>query len=316
MEELNSKVLPPEQGEKPVLFTERYGISPTLFAGLSLFVVFVLYQILGGLITLLLFGFKTTAENVPGYRIVTGGSQIIFLLIPTLLLVRLSTASPSVFLRLKPPGIGALIAPLLGIFSLQQMLQIYLEFQDKFPLPEEMKSKIQEFRDMIEEVYRLLVSSNSVPELLWVIFLIALIPAVSEELLFRGLVQRNLENAMGRTRGVIITGIIFGLYHLNPFSFVPLAALGIYLGFLAVRSGSIWVSVMAHFANNLFASIALYLNLKEDYVVAGNAGEMSLMGLLATFWFFGVVFLLSTYYFLKVTATHPPAVKINGSPHE
>lgn len=284
-----------------VPFIERLGISPVLFAFLSLIFIFVLYQIVGGIITIVAFGYKPTNENVTGYRVATGLGQILFILIPTLILVRLVSFNPKEYLRLKSTKFLTFIIPLVGMFSLQQMLQVYMIFQERIPLPEQIQSIIDQFKDLIEEIYKVLVASNSVSELSGVIIIVALIPAVAEEFLFRGLIQRNFEKNLTPLRSAIVTGIIFGAYHMNPFSFVPLAVIGIYLGFLTMRTGSLWVSVGAHFFNNFLACFALFLKFEDDYVILGNASEMSPGILLFTFWAFGVIFFVSMYYFLKIT---------------
>ena len=283
---------------------ERYGITPVLFAFISLIVIFILYQIIGGIITILLFGYKPSLSNIFGYRIATGLGQILFIFLPTLILVRFASFEPSRYLRLRMPTFQEITIPIVGIFSLQQMLQIYLVFQDRIPFPEEVQSLMEKFKEIFEEVYKQLVSTASIPELLSVIFIVALIPAVAEEFMFRGLIQRNFEKGLTSIWGVIASGVVFGIYHLNPFSFIPLAIIGIYLGFLTFRSDSIWVSVIAHFINNSLACVSLYLNLNEDYVVFGNSESMSTGSLIFTFWFFGIVFIISTYYFVKITKRH------------
>jgi len=282
-------------------FIERYGISPLLFGFLSLVVVFVTYQIIGGVLTYLFFGLKPVEGQATAYRIATALGELLLILAPTLLLVRFATFSPRSLLRLRFPDFRTLIVPLVGIFALQEMLQVYLVFQERIPLPEPLQKISQEFKQLFEEAYKLLASSSSVPELLWVILVIALIPALAEEFLFRGLVQRCFEKGLGPAWAIVLTGIIFGLYHVNPFSFVPLAAIGMYLGFLAYRSNSLWTSIAAHFYNNAFACVATFFHMDEDSLVVGNPEKLSPGVLLAVFWFFGVVFLLSTYYFLRVT---------------
>jgi membrane protease YdiL (CAAX protease family) len=282
-------------------FIERQGISPVLFAFISLVVIFMLYQIVGGVITFLVLGMKPDAENVFGFRVATGIGQLLFILIPTFVLVRFVSFSAKEYLRVRVPDVRTLILPVVGIFSLQQMLQVYLTFQEKIPIPEPFKSEIQKFKDVIEEAYKLLINSNTIPELLFVIVVVALIPAIAEEFLFRGLIQRSFEKGLTPVKGVIITGIIFGAYHLNPFGFVPLAMIGMYLGFLAMRANSLWVSIAAHFYNNAFACIATYLHLDDDFMVTGDPGHLSVAGLLASFFVFTLVFALSTYYFVKVT---------------
>ena len=304
-------MIPNEQEVSPVVqeltppfprtFLERHGISPILFAFLSLIIVFLLYQIIGGLLTILFFGLKPTPNNVIGFRFGTGLAQILFLLVPTLLLVRFASFRPKEYLRIRSTDVKMLIIPFVGIFSLQQILQIYLVFQEKIPLPESIEKINQQFKQLFEEAYKLLAGSHSLQELLIVIVIVALIPAVCEELLFRGLVMRSFEEGLGSGRGVMLSGVIFGAYHLNPFTFIPLAILGVYLGFIAYRANSVWVSAAAHFYNNAFACIALYLQWDDDAVVTGNPNDMSLPMLLATLWFFGVIFLVSTYYFIHLT---------------
>lgn len=285
-------------------FIERYGISPLLFGFLSLVVVFVTYQIIGGVLTYLFFGLKPVEGQATAYRMATALGELLLILVPTLILVRYAALSPRSFLRLRIPDFRTLILPLVGVFALQEMLQVYLVFQERIPLPEPLQKISQEFKQLFEEAYKLLASSSSVPELLWVILVIALIPALAEEFLFRGLVQRCFEKGLGPAWAIVLTGIIFGLYHLNPFSFVPLAVIGMYLGFLAYRSNSLWTSVAAHFYNNAIACVATFFHMDEDSLVVGNPEKLSPGFLLAVFWFFGVVFLIATYYFLRITALY------------
>ena len=181
------------------------------------------------------------------------------------------------------------------------MLQIYMIAQEKIPLPHQLEELLRELNEAMEAATKLLATSSSIPELFWVILIIAVIPAIAEELFFRGLIQRSLEKRVSPMQAAIVTGIIFGAYHFNPSSLVPLAVLGIYLGFLVMRSGSIFVSMAAHFYNNAYACASVYLYKNENALVAGDPEQMSALMLVLTFWFFGVVFLLSTYYFVHIT---------------
>lgn len=292
---------PIQELQTPKTFIERHGISPILFAFISLMLIFILYQLIGGIVSMLIFGMKLTVENVFAFRAVTGAGQLLLILIPTLILVRFATLSPKDYLRIRTPDPRTLLLSLVGIFSLQQVLQVYLIVQDKIPIPEPFQSQIQKFKEMIEEAYKQLVSADTIPELLLVLLVIAVIPAIAEEFLFRGLIQRSFEKSLTPMKGAVITGIIFGAYHLNPFALIPLAGLGIYLGFLAFRAESIWVASLAHFFNNALACIATYLHLSDDFVVTGDPQAMSGAGLFGTFLLFSTLFTVSTYYFVKIT---------------
>ena len=289
-------------GSLPQTFLERHGISSVLFALISLLVVFVLYQVIGGIVALVLFGVSPLSQHVTGIRVGTFVGQVVFILLPTIVLTGLATTQRCSFLRLRVPGWQQLVIPLVGIFSLQQMLQVYMVLQSKIPVPEALRPVVEQLKILFEETYRVLLTSSTVPELLFVILVVALVPAVAEEFLFRGLVQSSFEHGVGANIGVVLTAVIFALYHLNPFSIIPLMGLGLYLGFLVYRSGSLWVSVAAHFYNNCMACIAVYLGMDEDFLVSGKPESVQPAAMILTFVAFAVVFSLSTYYFVRITS--------------
>jgi membrane protease YdiL (CAAX protease family) len=293
-------------GEIPQLpggqtFLERRGISPVAFGTFCILFFFVVYQVLGTAIGLAIFGMSPDLGEPAGFRAFTGVAQVLLLLAPALLLARLVSPEPLSFLRLKRPSFPALFVSLAGIFSLQMLLQVYLTFQEMIPLPAEIEKLITQMKDALDQAMMGLLGAGSFAEFLGVVAVIAVIPGVAEEFVFRGLVQRSFEKGMGPVRAFVVTGIIFGAFHLNPFSIVPLMTIGVYLGFLAWRADSIWVSVAAHFFNNLIPVGALYFGLVDESVVNGDLGDLPTGILMAMFWFSGVIFLLSTYYFLHLT---------------
>ena len=154
---------------------------------------------------------------------------------------------------------------------------------------------------MFEETYRLLVTAHSPGEFVFVVLVVALTPAICEEFLFRGLVQRSFETVTVGIQGAIITGVIFAAFHLIPYSFVPLTVLGSYFGFIVYRSQNITVAISTHFFNNFIACTALYLQLNDDFVaIAPHRTPTSSLVFLNSA-IFGVVFILATYYFVRVT---------------
>ena len=83
------------------------------------------------------------------------------------------------------------------------------------------------------------------------LFLIALVPAISEELLFRGLIQNLFSKASQNVWiGITISAILFALIHLQPFNFLPMFALAFCYGMIAAFTGSIWITMILHFLNN------------------------------------------------------------------
>ncbi len=87
----------------------------------------------------------------------------------------------------------------------------------------------------------------------------AVVPALVEEFAMRGVVL-GLLRRFGEGFAIIISSVVFGLMHGNlvqaPFAFI----VGVGLGFVAVKGGSVWLSVLVHFVNNLFAVGFYYLS--------------------------------------------------------
>ena len=276
-------------------------LAPVPFAFLSLVIVFVLYQFVAGGITLALFGLKFSEDNVQLVRMATMVGQLVFILVPTILLVRLRKENVVRYLRLAVPDYREIILTFVAVFALQQVLQGYMTLQDAIPLPVPLQRIIDEFKNMFEETYRILVTARSPGEFIFVVFVVALTPAICEELLFRGLVQRSFEKVTVGAQGAVITGVIFASFHLVPYSFVPLAALGSYFGFIVYRSQNITVAISTHFFNNFVACTAAYLQLDDDFVALAPhrtpTGSLVFLNTIV----FGVVFILATYYFIRIT---------------
>ena len=106
---------------------------------------------------------------------------------------------------------------------------------------------------------KFLTNFNS-PVRFWVgVLVIGLVPAVAEELVFRGVIQKNLVRWFSPHLGVWLGAAIFSAIHMQFFGFVPRFVLGLVLGYLYLWSGNILVSMAAHFTQNAFQLVLLYL---------------------------------------------------------
>ena len=140
-------------------------------------------------------------------------AQLLLLLVPTILITQFETRDIKTFLRLKPPKFSQLVLSVIGVFSLGQALQVIVLLQEKIPLPSSVQTMIDDVQKLMERAFGVLVNSDSIPELLVVIFIVAVVPSLCEELLFRGLVQRNFENSFSATD--YYYGILFGAYSIR-----------------------------------------------------------------------------------------------------
>ncbi len=159
-----------------------------------------------------------------------------------------SSSRPGLFLRWRAPEAGAVGLAVLGLIAITPVVQWLGGLTDTLPLPPWLQELENNNARIIEEA---LVGSGLSP--LFLLAVMALTPALCEELLFRGYVHRQVERRLGPAWAVGLVGVVFGLYHLSPTKSLPLAVLGVWLGYLTWTTGSLWPAVVVHFLNNAFA---------------------------------------------------------------
>ncbi len=115
----------------------------------------------------------------------------------------------------------------------------------------EVYSWMHEKEKQLEEISINLLSGKNLFDLLINLIVLALLPALGEEMLFRGVIQRFLIKITKISHiGIIITAFLFSAIHFQFLTFLPRFILGLYLGYIFYWSGCLWVPILAHFANN------------------------------------------------------------------
>jgi sodium transport system permease protein len=105
-------------------------------------------------------------------------------------------------------------------------------------------------KHLLEELRRSVFSLASSHGLFLTLLLMALSPAICEETLFRGPILRGLRARLSPAAAAVMTGVLFGLFHLDIYRLIPTTILGVLLGFITLESGSIIPAMLAHFCNN------------------------------------------------------------------
>lgn len=119
---------------------------------------------------------------------------------------------------------------------------------------------------MPEQMYRLYTSAPFPLALLGG----ALLPAIGEEFVFRGYIQRHLYG-LGARAAVLLTGLLFGMMHLSLVRLLPLTLLGIIFAAAVQRAGSLFPSIIMHFVNNAAALSLFFLFQRTDRAVPESA---------------------------------------------
>lgn len=167
------------------------------------------------------------------------------------------------YLRLTRKVSGnTIILTALIMISAIPFINLLAHLNAQLSLPDFMSS-IEEWMKQTEETAQELtktfLTAETPGDLLLNILIIAVIPALGEELLFRGVVQRLFsEWTRSSHAGILISAIIFSAMHLQFFGFIPRTILGILFGYMLVWSGRMWIPVTAHFVNNAVAVTVYY----------------------------------------------------------
>lgn len=142
---------------------------------------------------------------------------------------------------------------------------------------------------------------NTLPEelfklpFLWSVFFVAIVPGVCEEIMFRGTMLRAYEK-IGIKKAILISAVLFGMFHFALINFVGPIILGIVFGIMVYKTNSIYSSMIAHSLNNFIALVLNYFfmgsmdNIDE---IASQEVEVGVLQTLITFAILGIfIFLL------------------------
>jgi len=118
--------------------------------------------------------------------------------------------------------------------------------------------------DTADRLFELILAPDNIGSLAVNLVMIALLPALGEELIFRGIFQKILTKMFSSGHAaVLVTAFVFSAMHFQFYGFIPRFILGIVFGYLFLWSGTIWLPVIAHFFNNAISVIMSYLQAPE-----------------------------------------------------
>ncbi len=164
----------------------------------------------------------------------------------------------------KPWPLFLLVAVALVFVSMPVTTQLGLwnENMKLGPAFEKIEEIIKSLEETAAAATEKLLNTDSIGGLLVNLIVIALIPAVGEELTFRGVVQQGLTRRMNPHVAILLSAAIFSFIHFQFYGFLPRLFLGMVLGYMFYVSGALWTSMLMHFLNNGFAVVVYYLNNK------------------------------------------------------
>ncbi len=185
-------------------------------------------------------------------------------IIPPFILAWLYHGNVPEYLNLnKPVEFASILLVFILIFIAAPFINFVGELNGNMRFPEWMagiENWMKNAEEQAEMLTKAFLKVDNLGGLFFNLFMIAVLPAVGEELLFRGVIQRIFINWTKNAHwGIWISAILFSALHLQFYGFVPRMLLGVAFGYMLVWSGSMWLPVAAHFFNNGIAVVAMYL---------------------------------------------------------
>ena len=199
-------------------------------------------------------------------------------------MVRRYGLDPRKVFALRPVHPAVLLAVLIGIpaayftgIGLSVLVDAYL-----FPVPQ---SVLEAFGEVMLD--------DEIP--LWqLVFFICVMPGILEELAFRGVLLHGLRKTWSPVIVCLVTGGIFGLFHVDLFRLIPTAYLGVIFAAVVLLTGSIFPVMLWHFGNNAIALVPQRMGwVTEETVFPEWVFAIAFVALLVVFW---IIWKVSTPY--------------------
>ncbi|MGE0634825.1 MAG: lysostaphin resistance A-like protein [Bacteroidia bacterium] len=185
-------------------------------------------------------------------------------IVPCFVFLKLAQEDALEFLKMKTvPAIISLLIIFGIMLAVQPLVELTGKWNAAFPFPEAfgIADWIKQAEEQGAVVTKAFLKADTIGVFLLNVFIMAFLPALGEEIFFRGMIQQYMTKAVKNVYiAIVITAIIFSAFHFQFMGFLPRMLLGIILGCIFVWSKNIWLSVFAHFLNNGAAVTLDYLN--------------------------------------------------------
>lgn len=199
-------------------------------------------------------------------KIIQAMTAIIGFFVPTVVTAALLNKRPMKLLGfsstdIKPSQVGLVIL-LVGASLLVATSLSYLT--NNTPIPDGWKIKFDRLEDEYNRQVSAIISLKNSKDYIIALIIMAFLPALCEETLFRGGLQNFLTRGTNMPwLSIVVVSILFSLAHFSFYGFLSRFFLGIVLGALFHYSGKLWLSILAHFINNALAITVLYISIQQ-----------------------------------------------------
>jgi len=197
----------------------------------------------------------TNPELIPALRVMQVFQAIGMLIVPAAVYVWITSSTFDLKAMFAAPFRQPVLLSIALFIVAFPFINYISHWNAGLDLPAWMSAK----EGQAEAITKLSLDRPNAGLLLFNLFMIAFLPAIGEELIFRGIIQRGLIRQFGNPHlAVWVVGILFSAVHMQFLGFVPRMLMGVALGYLCLWSKNLWYPIIAHFANNALAVILAF----------------------------------------------------------
>lgn len=198
-----------------------------------------------------------TDPNSLGYLKITQFLySVVAFFVPAAIFAYLWQPKPMQYLGFKSPSGIQIALTLLAMYGCLPLAGLLGDWNQSFPFSQDTRDQ----QALAERLLGAMLKMPTLKDLFVNLILVAIVPAIAEELFFRGVLQRLVTRATGKVwLSVFITAVLFSAIHMEWLGFLPRIVLGFALGAIYVISGNLWLAILAHVLNNGMQVVFLYL---------------------------------------------------------
>lgn len=189
-------------------------------------------------------------------------TQLLTFLVPVVLFVLFYESDERGFLKADFSGRSWLqaVAAMVIMLLLVPVIDVVTQWNDGWHFAEPMEGVLRQITERSQQIVESFMADASVTGLMLNILIIALVPAVCEELFFRCVVQQTCHKWFKNGHvAIFVTAILFSMAHGEVYAFVPRVLMGVVLGYLFYYGRSVLVNICAHFLNNALIAVLYFL---------------------------------------------------------
>lgn len=200
-------------------------------------------------------------------RIATLINDLIMFVIPPMICALLYTSRPAEYLHVDTiPRLTPMVLAVGTMICSIPMMNMIIEWNEGLTLPSSLASIetwMREAEERAGDTINVLIGGNSVGSLIMSVLIVGVLAGFSEELFFRGGIQRLLVSGRINPHVAIwLTAFIFSAIHLQFFGFFPRLLLGAFFGYLLYWTKNLWVPIVCHILNNTIVATVTWTTAK------------------------------------------------------